>query len=57
MKMKTIKLAPTGLIRKVLHVFMEAGRKYGGEWWLLVAGALIVLFVSYLALFPGNRTV
>ncbi len=31
---------------------MEAHRKFGLEWWLLVVGALIVLFIIYMALFP-----
>ncbi len=33
---------------------MEANRKYGLEWWLLVIGTLIVLFIIYLAFFPGT---
>jgi peptide/nickel transport system permease protein len=33
---------------------MSAHRKYGLEWWLLTIGAIIVLFVVYLALFPAT---
>ena len=33
---------------------MEANRKFGLEWWLLVIGTLIVLFIIYLAIFPGS---
>lgn len=35
-----------------LKAFMEANRRYGLEWWLLVTGTLIVLFIIFLALFP-----
>lgn len=31
---------------------IRAHRTYGMEWWLLVTGALIVLFIVYMALFP-----
>ena len=33
---------------------MEANRKFGLEWWLLVIGTLIVLFIIYLAFFPDT---
>lgn len=32
--------------------FSEAGKKYGAEWYILIFGALIILFVTYMALFP-----
>jgi len=48
------RLTVAGLIRRPLHAFAVAQKKYGGEWWILIAGALIVLVVVYLALFPGT---
>jgi peptide/nickel transport system permease protein len=30
------------------------GKKYGVEWWILVAGALIILAIVYMALFPAS---
>ena len=30
------------------------GRKYGVEWWILVIGALIILAIVYMALFPAS---
>jgi len=30
------------------------GKKYGVEWWILVAGALIILAILYMALFPSS---
>jgi peptide/nickel transport system permease protein len=35
-------------------LIIEANRKFGLEWWLLVIGTLIVLFIIYLAFFPGT---
>lgn len=46
------KLTFAGVLRKPLHRFAAAQKKYGAEWWIMIAGALIVLFVVYLALFP-----
>jgi peptide/nickel transport system permease protein len=33
---------------------MAAHRKFGLEWWLLITGAAIVLFIIYMAIFPGS---
>lgn len=33
---------------------MAVNKKYGAEWWILVAGAVIVLFTVYIALLPGT---
>jgi peptide/nickel transport system permease protein len=48
------KFSPSVLLGKPLRLFMSAHRKYGLEWWLLTIGAIIVLFVVYLALFPAT---
>jgi len=34
------------------RLFAKMGRKYGVEWWILVAGAAIILGIIYMALFP-----
>ncbi|TFH06343.1 MAG: ABC transporter permease, partial [Spirochaetales bacterium] len=50
----TTKERPTlaGILRKPFHLVITANKRYGLEWWVLVAGAIIVLFVIYLSLFP-----
>ena len=48
------KFSPSALLGKPFRLFMSARRKYGLEWWLLTIGAIIVLFVVYLALFPAT---
>jgi peptide/nickel transport system permease protein len=42
-----------GLARAITRV-TGMGKKYGVEWWILVAGALIILAIVYMALFPGS---
>jgi peptide/nickel transport system permease protein len=33
-------------------MFAKMGRKYGVEWWILVVGAVIILSIVYMAIFP-----
>ena len=42
-----------GLARAISRV-TGMGKKYGVEWWILVAGALIILAIVYMALFPAS---
>ncbi|MBW2059545.1 MAG: ABC transporter permease [Deltaproteobacteria bacterium] len=35
-----------------IHHFTGMGRKYGIEWWILVVGALIILSIVFMAVFP-----
>jgi peptide/nickel transport system permease protein len=42
-----------GLARAISRV-TGMGKKYGVEWWILVAGALIILAILYMALFPAS---
>lgn len=37
---------------RVFRWLSESGKRYGLEWWIMIAGLLIVLFVAYLALLP-----
>jgi peptide/nickel transport system permease protein len=36
--------------------FAKMGKKYGVEWWILVAGAVIILAILYMALLPQTLT-
>jgi peptide/nickel transport system permease protein len=38
---------------RLLSQFTGLGKKYGAEWWILVVGALIILAIVFMALFPG----
>lgn len=51
---KHAKMSPAGLISRFLNFFISVHKKYGVEWWLLIAGALIILFAIYMALFPAT---
>ena len=48
------KYSPASLLARPFHAFVSAKRKYGAEWWILIAGAVIVLFIIYMALFPAT---
>jgi len=41
-----------GGIGKLIRGFVTAHRRYGPEWWILIAGALIIAFMIYMAVFP-----
>jgi peptide/nickel transport system permease protein len=43
-----------GALARVLRGFSAAHRKYGLEWWILIAGALVILFSIYMAVFPAT---
>ncbi len=44
--------SPAGFMGRLCRGFARANKRYGAEWWILIAGALIILFVVYLAVFP-----
>lgn len=46
-------LSPAAGIGQMLSRFMGLGKKYGAEWWILVAGSLIILAIVFMALIPG----
>lgn len=48
-----MRFSPAAGIGLVLSRFMGLGKKYGIEWWILLAGALIVLAILSMALFSG----
>jgi peptide/nickel transport system permease protein len=39
-------------IGRPFKAFASMGKKYGVEWWILVLGALIILAILYMAMFP-----
>jgi len=45
-------LTPAGLLGRGLHAFNTAGKKYGAEWYILLAGLFIVVFMIFMTLFP-----
>ena len=47
-------MSPAGMLAKIFAVFSSAHKKYGVEWWLLIAGAFIILFAIYMAFFPAT---
>lgn len=46
------KYSPASVIRKLIAAVSNANKTYGLEWWIMIAGALIVLFMIYTAFFP-----
>ncbi len=48
-----MKHSPTEALAKLIGRFSRMGQKYGVEWWILVAGALIILGIMSMALFAG----
>jgi peptide/nickel transport system permease protein len=48
-----MRFSPAEAMALALSRFMGLGRKYGVEWWILVAGALVVLAIVFMALFSG----
>lgn len=44
----------SGRMGRVFEWLINANKKYGVEWWILIFGAVIILFISYMALFPGT---
>ena len=45
-------LTPAGLLGRGLHAFNTAGKKYGAEWFILLAGLFIVVFMIVMTLLP-----
>jgi peptide/nickel transport system permease protein len=48
-----MKHSPTEALAKLIGRFSRMGQKYGAEWWILVAGAVIILGIILMALFAG----
>jgi len=50
------RFSPASGIASVLRWFSSAQKKYGGEWWILTAGALIIALVVVMTVFPRAFT-
>lgn len=48
------KLRPSSILGKPFSRLVEAHKRYGIEWWIMVIGIFIVLFIIYMAFFPGT---
>jgi peptide/nickel transport system permease protein len=48
-----MKHSPTEALAQLIGRFSRMGQKYGAEWWILVAGAVIILGIILMALFAG----
>lgn len=49
-------LTPAGLLGRGIHAFQNAGKKYGVEWYIFLAGTAIVAFMVIMTFFPGLFT-
>jgi len=47
-----VKYSLAKVLRIPVKTFSRMGRKYGVEWWILCTGALIILAILYMAMFP-----
>jgi peptide/nickel transport system permease protein len=48
------KYSPASFIGKGFRALVAINKKYGTEWWILIAGAVIVLFTVYIAFLPAT---
>jgi peptide/nickel transport system permease protein len=48
-----MKHSPSQALAQLIGRFSRMGHKYGVEWWILVAGAIIILGIILMALFAG----
>jgi len=49
-------MSPAAGLARLFGKFSEAARRYRMEWWILVVGAVIILAVAVMTLFPGLFT-
>jgi peptide/nickel transport system permease protein len=50
------RFSPAGLISMALGAFSKAARRYRIEWWILVAGVVIIAAIVFMTFFPGLFT-
>lgn len=50
----TSKYSAAGVLGKPFRLYAAAHKKYGAEWIMLTVGALIILAIVYMALFPAS---
>jgi peptide/nickel transport system permease protein len=49
---ETAKYSPVSILRKLFSFIKTANKKYGLEWWIMIAGIVIILFMVFIAFFP-----
>ena len=50
------RFSPAGGLANALGWFTRTRRKYGMEWWIMIAGMIVILFVVTMTVFPGLFT-
>jgi peptide/nickel transport system permease protein len=53
-KKNRMKFSPSGIFGTLIRKFIGAHKKYGMEWWIMITGILIILFIIYMAILPGT---
>jgi len=48
-----MRFSPANAMARGLSPLMRMGKKYGLEWWILLIGAVIILAIIIMAIFPG----
>jgi len=51
-KKSSLPMTPAGMLGRGLHAFSTAGKKYGAEWYILLIGLFIVVFMIVMTLLP-----
>ncbi|HET6487415.1 MAG TPA: ABC transporter permease [Spirochaetia bacterium] len=49
---RTARLSPAAGLASVFRWFSSSRRKYGGEWWIMIAGVLIIAVIVTMTVFP-----
>jgi peptide/nickel transport system permease protein len=49
-----MRYSPAAGITKLMSPMVRMGKKYGAEWWILVAGAIIILAIALMAIFAES---
>jgi peptide/nickel transport system permease protein len=47
------RFSPAGILGRPFRGLIQVSRRYGAEWWIMIAGAFIVSFVIIVAVFPA----
>ena len=51
---RSAKYSPANGAARLFRALIRVHKKYGVEWWIMTAGAIIILFNIYIALLPGT---
>ncbi len=46
------RFSPANSLGALFRLIMRANKRYGMEWWIMIVGLAVILFMIYLALFP-----